>query len=364
MDNLRGRCNPNGKDKGKETVESINQGLVKANCWPKGRFNSMKFTSTGNSDQSAFASTEHAEESRKNLEALRKRCGLPTSASQVQSSDIQHDQPGPSDTSNDELNAACKDLASIVKQGKALKELLMKAPDDLTAYDSQTQTLMQNIGEKFPVAADIIQRHPSAMQLVDQAAKAGATFGGYAEDSPDKCSWPYCCIETKRVFIPKTCTDHPIEAVSNFLFELTNAINSPRFQAVIKQARKNTITKQDFVREFLETESEAGLKISEIWSQIKEASENPRKLDAYDSLFWLQEYQADPQKGKEDLIHSMRTDKIQGRYTHQERYEQVYEQIRRYVAIDCRMATAGIVLVASSLALMAYKLFDTAGQPF
>jgi len=217
----------------------------------------------------------------------------------------------------EKLKAARDYLARSVKPGEALEEL-MKAPDNSVAYDSQTETLIQNFGGSFPDAARIIRKSPQAMQLVDEAAKAGVEFGGYAE----KMDCPYCV--GKHVFIPQVTTD-PVVATRDFLFELTNGIRGSTFEELDDQASKGTITEEDYVSRNLEIEREGVLKIGKLWSQIKGASKNPTKLDAYDTTFFLQSYQSS-QEGKDNIIKVMRENRVIRGSTHEEHYKSEYKR--------------------------------------
>ena len=95
----------------------------------------------------------------------------------------------------------------------------------------------------------------------------------------------------------------------------------------LKDCKKGRITKEDYVYKTLEIEAEGALKVGEIWYQIKMASKNPTKLDAYDHNFYLEPYLAGHQKGKARMIDTMRTVKQpEGWLTHQEYYQEYYEQ--------------------------------------
>jgi hypothetical protein len=64
------------------------------------------------------------------------------------------------------------------------------------------------------------------MQLVHKAVAEGVKFGGYAEDGPEKSSWPYTITSTKTIYVPKG--RDKIGAPSDFLCELNNALCSPK----------------------------------------------------------------------------------------------------------------------------------------
>jgi len=167
-----------------------------------------------------------------------------------------------------------------------------------------TTVLLGTFATKFPDAAKLINSNPSAMKLVDEAAMAGARFGGYAEDGPGKRAWPYTIGNT--VYVPKASTDKMI-AMKGFLFELNNAVRKPKFEALDVEASKGskgTLTAKDYAYKMVEQEVEGMLRLGEIWFETKKANSNPKEWDKYDNEFYLSEYQAfkAKKKTKDDIV--------------------------------------------------------------
>jgi hypothetical protein len=166
--------------------------------------------------------------------------------------------------------------------------------------------LLNSFAKKFPDAGKLIFQNPLAMKLVKEAEAAGVQFGGYAEDGPGNIPWPYTDPDTKSVYVPKARTDAYV-ASSDFLFELNNAIRSPKLGALQGEARKgakSTLTAKQYAYQIVEQEVEGMLRTGEIWFDMKKALPKDPKWDAYDSDFFLPSYQAfkDGKKSKDDII--------------------------------------------------------------
>jgi hypothetical protein len=97
-------------------------------------------------------------------------------------------------------------------------------PQTVQRASEQQRQLLRDFVTKFPAAAALLCKSPEAMQLVHEAAAEGINFGGYAEDGPEKSSWPYTIASTKTVYVPKG--RDKIGASSDFLCELNNALCS------------------------------------------------------------------------------------------------------------------------------------------
>jgi Domain of unknown function (DUF4157) len=172
--------------------------------------------------------------------------------------------------------------------------------------------LLDAFRAKFGDAAKKIDASPSALKLVAEAEAAGAEFGGYAEDGPHKDTWPYTA--GKAVYVPKGRTD-PVLAMSDFLFELNNAVRAPQFQSLANEAAKGskgTLTAKTFAYKTVELEVEGMLRLGEIWFEMKKSA--PKDTPAkYDSEFYQAEYIAfkDKKKPKDDII----KDILQRKYT-------------------------------------------------
>jgi len=228
----------------------------------------------------------------------------------------------------EDLRKAHDDLVRYVKPGEALEEV-MKLPDDPTVYDAmETEYLMASFSGDFGEAARIIRKSRRAMQLVDEAAKAGVKYMGYAEESPgERMAHAHCT--GKNVYIPKAATDNLV-AAGDFLFELTNGINAPKVDKLARQAGEGTISRSDYASSILEIEIDTMLRTGEIWSEMKAASENPTKLDAYDTHFHLWQYQA-VQEGtmsKDGILKWLLKRAATPGETHKQFYEEQYDQLQ------------------------------------
>lgn len=176
--------------------------------------------------------------------------------------------------------------------------------DDGSAKAPAALKLLDTFETKFPDAAKLIRSNKPAMDLVKEAESAGAQFGGYAEDGPDKKAWPYTIGNT--VYVPKASTDKMI-AMKGFLFELNNAVRKPKFEALDVEANKGskgTLTAKNYAYKTVEQEVEGMLRLGEIWFETKKANSNPKEWDKYDNEFYLSEYQAfkAKKKTKDDIV--------------------------------------------------------------
>jgi hypothetical protein len=183
--------------------------------------------------------------------------------------------------------------ASLQRQAKASPET--KLVDDFAA--------------KFPAAAALIKPNPAAMKLVKEAFDAGATFGGFAEDGPDKASGRAYTVG-HAVYVPKNRADPPVHAMRDFLFELNNAIRQPKFTALATAATKgsktDTAAAKQYAHDIVEGEVEGMLRLGEVWfeTKAKYLGNQAHKFDSYDKEFFLAEYQSfkDNKKTKDDIV--------------------------------------------------------------
>jgi Domain of unknown function (DUF4157) len=169
---------------------------------------------------------------------------------------------------------------------------------------SSKSNLLADYALKFPDAADLIRKSPAALQLVSEAEKAGAEFGGLAEEGPAHMAWPY--TTGHKVYIAKGRADKVVSA-SDFLFELNNAIRQPKFADIEKQAAKGAaggMTAKDYARKKVEQEVEGMLRLGEVWVEMKKNAPKGEDWSKYDSEFFLSEYQdfKDKRKTKDDII--------------------------------------------------------------
>jgi hypothetical protein len=148
------------------------------------------------------------------------------------------------------------------------------------------EKLLKAFAAKFPDGAKYIKGKAGAEKLILEAATAKVKFGGFSEDGPAKLAWPYTVGDT--VYVPKARTD-AIIAVSDFLFELNNAIREPDFAANTKAAAEKKIDAKAFARRKIELEVEGMLRMGKIWDEIKAGD---KKLDKYDRDFFYEQYKA------------------------------------------------------------------------
>ena len=177
--------------------------------------------------------------------------------------------------------------------------------DVLKARQELEPKALQEFATKFPNAADLIRRSVPALRLVSEAEAAGAVFGGYAEDGPaPTVGRPYTSGHV--VYVPRTRTD-PIIAMSDFLFELNNALRAPKFAALATEAAKGstgTLTARDYAYKVVEQEVEGMLRLGETWFKLKTTGGAHPEWDKYDQDFFLSEYEAVKagKKTKDDIV--------------------------------------------------------------
>jgi len=156
--------------------------------------------------------------------------------------------------------------------------------------------LLKDFFAKFPAAARQIGNHPTTCQFVKDCEAKGAKFGGYSEDGPGAKPWPYTSGDT--VYIPKAHTD-PLVAMSDFLFELNNAIRQDRFRANHIAAVKGGLGKdggidaKTYARRTVEIEVEGMLQTAELWLAAKKegGKEGDATWAAHDTHFYVQQYE-------------------------------------------------------------------------
>jgi len=210
-------------------------------------------------------------------------------------------------------------LGTEARRGLLAHELvhsLQQERSGITAVQRQPKPapemkLVDDFAAKFPAAASLIKPNPAAMKLVKEAFDAGATFGGYAEDGPSKDVWPYTV--GNAVYVPKARADPPVLAMSDFLFELNNAIRQPRFAAITaaatKGAKTDTAAAKQYAHDKVEAEVEGMLRLGEVWfeTKAKYLGKQAHAFDKYDKDFFLAEYQSfkDKKKTKDDIINDI-----------------------------------------------------------
>jgi hypothetical protein len=152
-----------------------------------------------------------------------------------------------------------------------------------------TPVLLTDFAGKFRASAELIRRSPEALTLIREAEAASVKFGGYAEDGPAKDAWPYTVEDT--VYVPRAHTNK-IVAMSDFLFELNNAIRKPEFAKIDADATAGTIDAKQYAYKTVEQEVEGMLRLGKVWFETKKALGGGKRLNAYNEHFYLAEYKA------------------------------------------------------------------------
>jgi hypothetical protein len=163
--------------------------------------------------------------------------------------------------------------------------------------------LLEAFRAKFALSAKKLDTSPAGLKLVTEAEAAGVKFGGFAEDGPAKNTWAYTIGDT--VYVPKA--HDALEALSDFLFELNNAVREPAFKKTHEEAAKGskgTLTGKTYAKKEVELEVEGMLRLGEIWFDMKKASPDDKTLGKYDGPFYLAEYTAfkDKKKTKDEIV--------------------------------------------------------------
>ena len=137
------------------------------------------------------------------------------------------------------------------------------------------------------------------------------------------------------VYIPKTRADPPVLAMSDFLFELNNAIHQPRFAALKAAAaggaKTDATAAKKYAHDNVEAEVEGMLRLGEVWFETRRSIWAARRTTStmYDQEFYLAEYKSfkGRLKTKDDIIGSFwrvptRTGTIRGKTIEQFYIEQ------------------------------------------
>jgi hypothetical protein len=196
-------------------------------------------------------------------------------------------------------------VPEITSAGKGLQKDVGWAKRGPLPDPYGTLLLLNSFAAKFLGAAKLIYKSPAAMKLVNEAEAAGIQFGGYVEDSAGKgLGRPYTSGNT--VYVPKAQTD-PVIAMSDFLFELNNALRAPKFREVDQEAVKGTkgkYTAKQYAYRNAELEVEGMLRLGEIWFETKKTMPKDAKTETYNAPFFLPDYLAvkEGKKTKDDLV--------------------------------------------------------------
>ena len=149
-----------------------------------------------------------------------------------------------------------------------------------------TPPLLTEFSRKFRASADLIRASTEAMKLVAEAETASVTFGGFAEDGPGAMAWPY--TSGQSVYVPRAHTDKVV-ALSDFLFELNNAIRHPALGRLTRDAIAGTVTKGDYATKVVEQEVQGMLRLGAVWKDVKATMGGGRELNRYDAPNYLKE---------------------------------------------------------------------------
>ena len=208
---------------------------------------------------------------------------------------------------HDRSEREAEGVAQAVARGKHAPSIVAATGGGIQRDPNGKTTLIDDFAKKFPDAAKLILKHAVAMELVKEAAAAGAQFGGYAEDGPTEgaASGRAYTIGSK-VYVPRARTD-PVMAMKSFLFELNNAIRKPKFDVLDKEATKGskgTLDAKTYAYKTVELEVEGMLRLGKIWFEIKKTMPTGKKTDDYGPQFYLPDYEAvkSGKKSKDDLV--------------------------------------------------------------
>jgi hypothetical protein len=194
-----------------------------------------------------------------------------------------------------------------------------------------TPDLLSDFSGKFRDSAELIRLSPEAMKLVIEAETSKVKFGGYAEDGPAKDPWPYTAGDT--VYVPKAHTDNVV-AMSDFLFELNNAIRAPAFAKLHKNAAAGSIDAKKYAHDILAQEVEGMLRFGQVWFETKKAMGGGKELDKYDFDNYQTEYNAflKGTKTKEDIVTDVLkwvyTEGVDAGKTHEQFYVEEYNKLK------------------------------------
>ena len=149
-----------------------------------------------------------------------------------------------------------------------------------------TPPLLTEFSRKFRASADLIRASTEAMKLIAEAEVASVSFGGFSEDGPAADAWPYTAGSS--VYVPRAHTDKVV-ALSDFLFELNNAIRHPALGALATGAAAGTVTKPDYARKVVEQEVQGMLRLGAVWADVKATMGGGRELNRYDAANYMKE---------------------------------------------------------------------------
>jgi hypothetical protein len=208
---------------------------------------------------------------------------------------------------------------------QAVARLLQRRTPEAPA-PAVPSVLLTGFEALFPDAARKVRSCPPALELVEDAKRKGAEFGGYSERGPVVRTHAYTL--ENRVYIPQAQSD-PVRQMSDFLFEINNAARADRLAQIHKDALAGSINAKTYARRKIEVEVEGILSTGAIWAAFKGSDAT---LDQYDVTFYLKQHEEfkSGKKAKEQIV----DDVLQWRsiagaaWTNERYYMDQYEKLR------------------------------------
>jgi hypothetical protein len=157
-----------------------------------------------------------------------------------------------------------------------------------------TPPLLTEFSVHYRASAELIRASTEAMKLIAEAEAAHVSYGGYAEDGPAHDAWPYTV--GSNVYVPRAHTN-PVEALSDFLFELNNAIRQPAISGLADQAGQGTIDARAYARGIVGQEVQGMLRLAKVWLDVKATMGGGHELDRWDAPNYVRQYR-DVQAGR------------------------------------------------------------------
>jgi hypothetical protein len=150
-----------------------------------------------------------------------------------------------------------------------------------------TPPLLTAFSRDYRASAEIIRGSTEAMRLIAEAEAAHVSYGGHAEDGPAHDAWPYTVGSS--VYVPRAHTNR-VEALSDFLFELNNAIRQPALSGLAQQASAGTVDARGYARGVVGQEVQGMLRLAKVWLDVKATMGGGRDLDRWDAPNYVREY--------------------------------------------------------------------------
>jgi hypothetical protein len=188
------------------------------------------------------------------------------------------------------LAARSPDEVAALHQGAVANQRV--GPDSNVA--KLTPPLLTAFSRDYRASAEIIRGSTEAMRLIAEAEAAHVSYGGYAEDGPAHDAWPYTVGSS--VYVPRAHTNR-VEALSDFLFELNNAIRQPALSGLAQQASAGTIDARGYARGVVGQEVQGMLRLASVWLDVKATMGGGHELDRWDAPNYVREYR-DVQAGR------------------------------------------------------------------